>query len=191
VGLIVDLFAGAQNGAELQAALGEEIDVAEFVARVRVAPSGCWEWAGSRQKRPSGALSYGVFSMKRRGRSRKLLAHRLAWMLMHGPLGAGVVVCHRCDNVACVRPDHLFSGTQADNLADMRAKGRGYVNSFPRGTSHPSAKINEATVREIRELRAGGLSFAKIGAHVGLHASTVHDIVRGKNWAHVTQEEAA
>lgn len=182
-GLVVDLFAGGIG--EL---FGRRIDVAQFEARIRWAPGdACWEWTGSRGKRGDGTPSYGTFSMKANGKSRNVLAHRLAWMLAHGPIGSNVVVCHRCDNVACVRLEHLFVGTQAENLADMRAKGRGHINSFPRGTKHPSAKLSEVDVVSIRRLRAKGLTFAEIGERFDMHPSTVHDIVRGKTWAHVAQ----
>jgi hypothetical protein len=67
-----------------------------------------------------GRHGYGVFAP----RHATVRAHRYAWELTNGPIPTGLVVAHRCDNTRCVRPDHLFLATQAENLADMRAKGR-------------------------------------------------------------------
>lgn len=158
--------------------------VARFWSRVvKAEGEGCWLWTGSNQKRPNGSQGYGIFNRgKRRDRE---LAHRFSFKLANGGLPDDVKVCHKCDTPLCVRPDHLFRGTQADNLADMRAKGRAKFNSFELGTAHPNAKIDPDTVREIRALRASGLTFAKIGDRVGLHASTVHDIASRRTWAHV------
>ncbi len=62
-------------------------------------------------------------------------AHRIAYALAFGPIPADLFVCHHCDNPQCVRPDHLFLGTQADNVKDMWAKGRGsYPPIGARGT---------------------------------------------------------
>lgn len=187
-GLVVDLFAGGGGASVgIERALGRRVDIAEFSKRVRWAEGdACWEWTGSRRKRSDGSLSYGTFSLGKRGRtSRNVRAHRLAWMLMHGPIPDGQQVCHSCDNVACVRPDHLFLGTQAENMADMRAKGRAHFHRFPDGTKHPNAKLREVDVLSIRRLRAKGLSLAKLGERFDLNPSTVHDIVRGKTWKHV------
>lgn len=152
--------------------------VAYFWSLVRKSEdSDCWIWTGFRQKRPGGELSYGSISID----GRAILAHRFSWLVAHGSLPP--VVCHRCDNVACVRPDHLFGGTQADNLADMRAKGRHYINKFKPGADHPQAKMTAEQVAEIRKLRADtGMSCAKIGQRFGLDGSTVHDIVTGRSW---------
>lgn len=77
---------------------------------------GCWEWNGRRNDR-----GYGLFAVTHAAARR---AHRVIWELVNGPIPSGMVVCHRCDNPPCVRPDHLFLGTQADNMRDMQAKGR-------------------------------------------------------------------
>lgn len=172
--------------AELERRHGWRVDLARFQGNIeRGGGDTCWEWIGSRIKRRSGALSYGIATVGKR--NRRVLAHRLAWLLSGRPLEPEQKVCHHCDNVACVRPDHLFVGTQADNLADMRAKGRGKLNRFPTGPAHPNAKVNETVVLSIRRLRSKGLSLAKIAERHGLNPSTVHDIVRGKTWKHVAE----
>lgn len=167
---------GVPITSEIIARFESKIDTAGPTVRDELSP--CWMWMGTRQRRGSGALSYGVFVVRK---PVSILAHRFSMLLCDGGL-AGGVVAHRCDNPACVRQDHLFAGTQAENLADMRAKGRAYFNRFKAGTSHPNAKITHEIAAEIRRLRGEGLSLARIGERVGLNASTVHDIVRGRTW---------
>lgn len=81
-----------------------------FWARVLPVESGCWEWQGYRDE-----YGYGRFDESK--------AHRFSYALTVGS-PEGFLVLHRCDNPACVRPDHLFLGTQLDNMRDMISKGR-------------------------------------------------------------------
>lgn len=88
-----------------------------LMAKVRQHPDGCWEWTGA---------TNGRYGELRLSRSRKVYAHRLMYELLRGPVPAGHVVMHACDRPLCVNPLHLTTGTQAENLADMRRKGRGH-----------------------------------------------------------------
>jgi hypothetical protein len=82
----------------------------------------CLEWPGYKVK------GYGQFSVL----GKSAIAHRFAWALSNGFIPPGMEICHRCDNPACVRVDHLFVGTHADNMKDMANKGRSHVpTSFP------------------------------------------------------------
>jgi hypothetical protein len=91
---------------------------------------GCWEWRGHRNHRGYGEITVDTRHVK---------AHRFSWALHHGAIPAGVVVCHHCDNRACVRPDHLFLGTMRDNMLDAKRKGRAYQPG-QHGTQGPDGR---------------------------------------------------
>ncbi|RPJ19493.1 MAG: HNH endonuclease, partial [Planctomycetaceae bacterium] len=102
---------------------------------------GCWEWTAFL------VHGYGQFQRSRAIGPQR--AHRVSWELHNGPIPAGMCVCHRCDNRRCVRPDHLFLGTYADNSADMIRKGRARKGSRPGQANHMS-KLTDADVARIR-----------------------------------------
>lgn len=137
----------------------------------------CWEWQGTRRRD-----GYGVVYVD--GRQRR--AHRVAYEQAYGPIPAGRSVCHRCDNPPCVRPSHLFVATQADNLADMRGKGRHFSpfrGQVQRGATNRNAKLTEEAVLTIRRLAEEGMLQRDIAARFGIDRANVSHIVRRKSWA--------
>jgi hypothetical protein len=129
------------------------------------------DWYGWR-----GQVSYGKIADDD---GRIQLAHRIAYRLIFGDLSPGLVVCHRCDDPGCVNPQHLFVGTQAENLRDMRNKRR---DNPPRGSRHPKARLDEALVARVR---ADVRSHRRIAKDYGIGKSTVGMIKAGATWTHV------
>ena len=89
----------------------------------------CWEWIGGTFKHPrTRAPTYGCFWIrdKNDGTGRMAVAHRVAWVLTFGGFPDDLKVLHRCDNTLCVRPEHLFIGSQYTNVRDMIEKGRAW-----------------------------------------------------------------
>ncbi len=141
--------------------------------------SGCWLWTGT--VRSDG---YGVLGRGKRGEG-LIRAHRFSWELVHGPVPKGMFVLHRCDNPPCVRPSHLFLGTNQDNVNDMRSKGRGADPPRMLGTSNVNAKLSPNKVREMRRLRESGATGTEIAKQFSVYFGTVYKILRGELWSHV------
>ena len=97
-------------------------------SRVVRDPAGCWEWQGGRNNKGYGQIQLGA-QMK--------LTHRLAYEFCVGPIPKGLHVCHSCDNPACVRPSHLWTGTQSHNMQDMADKKRGWAGRTLCKYGHP------------------------------------------------------
>lgn len=133
----------------------------------------CWEWHGYRDG------GYGRF--KYGGRCG--YAHRLSFELHLGPIPDGMIVCHRCDNPACVNPAHLWLGTNADNMADMAAKGRAKSGNL-KGADSPHAKLTAIQAAEIRRRYCRGLG-PTLAQEFGVSTSSILAIARGENWAHL------
>lgn len=91
-------------------------------------PADCWEWTGGVTHN-----GYGKFSIGPRGEQRIVRSHRLVWEMVYGEVPDGIQVLHRCDNRKCCNPEHLFLGTNVDNVADKVAKNRQARVINPRG----------------------------------------------------------
>ncbi len=131
-------------------------------------PSGCLLWTGA-------VARHGYGCMRWDGRTQA--SHRLAWVAANGAIPPEMAVLHRCDVRACINPDHLFLGTQADNMADRDAKGR-----VGRGETNGLAKL---TQKQVLEIRADGRRRREIAAEHGICTATVSRIRRRRAWAHV------
>lgn len=130
----------------------------------------CWEWTAYRDKD-----GYGTFKLN----NYQHQAHRAALILSGITLPDDVVVCHSCDNPSCVKPDHLFVGSQSDNSEDMVKKGRSLV-----GEKHPRSKLTEDDVRCIRRCR-GQITGRRLAEIFGVHVGRIYNIHAGREWGHV------
>lgn len=163
----------------------------------------CWEWTGARFRRVrDGSLSYGQFQFEGRPHN----AHRVAWALANGPIEAGVHVLHHCDNEACVRLEHLFVGSDSDNMRDMAAKGRSrlqrpfnratgdrhgmhlHPERVRRGEAHPKAVLTEHQVTEMRRLHRAGTPQVELARLFAIDKTLVSKIVNKLIWKHVPDE---
>lgn len=167
--------------------IGSRGDISERFWDKVTKTDGCWVWNGSRQPFGHGTLHVG-------GRAgRHQLAHRISWELHYGAIPEGAYVLHRCDTPWCVRPDHLFTGSHADNQRDMKDKGRA-----AKGERKKGAKVTGNQVREIRNRYAGRKldpngrawkndpnSILVIAKDYGVAMETIFDIVKRRTWKHI------
>ncbi len=153
-----------------------------FLAKVEPEPmSGCWLWMGYRHYK-----GYGEFRFD--GRQEK--AHRVAWLLFRGPIPGDLHVLHVCDTPPCVRPDHLYLGTELDNARDREARGRGHDRSLPRpwavgllcGIRNGRARLTPETAEEIRRRRAMGETINALARAFGVSHGTAWNAVHGVHW---------
>ena len=134
--------------------------------------SGCWLWFGAVNSPGYGKIWDG---------EKVEMAHRMSYRLFVGDIPLGLIICHRCDNPACVNPEHLFPGTMKDNSVDCVAKGRNFVPREEQST------LNQAQVEEIRSLprRLPFGSAPALAAHYGLSVGGMYKVRNGSRWGHV------
>lgn len=148
-------------------------DVLRFWSHVEKTDA-CWNFRMLQNK------GYGILRVGGKG----LLAHRISFFLEHGRW-AVQFVCHHCDNRACIRPDHLFEGSPADNAADAKAKDRfNRWHGRRRGSANPHAKLTEADVLEIRRLRPTS-TLRSLAKRFGVSIPTICSVFKPGVWSHV------
>lgn len=154
-------------------------DTNRFWAKIEVrGPDDCWLWKAGK------TCGYGSFGIS----GKQYRAHRIALILNGITFGYGLCACHTCDVPTCCNPAHLFTGTQAENMADRNRKERTSHASVNVGVNHCRAILSDENVKEILTLN-GKLTQAEIGRRFGVCRHTVGKILTGKNWKHITQEE--
>lgn len=137
-------------------------------------PNGdCWEWTGG------GSRGYGQIRIEQKMR----YAHQVSYEIFIGRLPKrsahhDVCVCHTCDNTRCVNPDHLFIGSQTENVQDMIGKER-----QAKGEMKPAAKLTCASVEQIRtSYKSGGVTQTDLASQFGVHPSQISRIINHKAW---------
>lgn len=147
--------------------------------------TGCWLWFGARNRNGYGVIHHG-------------LAHRFAFIRFVGAIPRGSIVRHKCDTPACVNPDHLELGTQADNLRDIVKRGRHWGQKNPEaaskwgrlygarpkaiGEKNPKAKL---TSKEVLEIRASTDSAPGLAEKYGVSRNAIYYIRSRATWSHI------
>lgn len=137
----------------------------------------CWLW-----KCVIGKRKYGGFWIG----GKQYAVHCVSLFLKIGPY-APLYALHSCDNRECVNPAHIYAGTAKQNIADMDARGR-RVNRYVgqnTGSKHGMSKLTEDDVREMRAMRAGGMTFQAIADHFSMGLPATWCACVGKRWKHV------
>jgi hypothetical protein len=133
----------------------------------------CWLWTASTRN------GYGVLGWTNKNGTGSY-AHRLSYQAAYGPVPDGLCVLHHCDVRRCVRPDHLFVGTRAENSADMVAKGRSC-----KGERQARSKLTVEQVQEIRVAHTLGDSGRSLAERYACSQETISEVIHRKRWGWV------
>ena len=136
-------------------------------------PNGCWPWTGSKDSH-----GYGHFWLN----DRLVLAQKVAWELVNGPMPKGKQGLHTCDNPPCARPDHVFPGTRKDNMQDMIRKGRKAL-----GEKTNRTPFSTSFVLQLRKEYEEGARQKDLVKKYNLLSGTLNRLLRGARWAHVAK----
>lgn len=147
-------------------------DIERFWSKVNKGSDGeCWDWVRGKDKD-----GYGSFWLN----NEDIRAHRLSYIIKNGQIPRNMFICHKCDNPACVNPDHLFLGSNRDNINDMLSKGR-----TRKGEMNNGARLKERQVTEIKKIYlTGKVSSRALAKQFGVGKGTILRIVNGDTWGH-------
>lgn len=134
----------------------------------------CWLWSGSLAPDGYGKVKIG---------GKFTSAHRLSWVIHNGLIPDEKIIMHKCDNRACVNPSHLLLGTSQSNTADCIAKKR---RNPAIGDQLPHSKLNESSVRAIRDAARRGVPQAQIAETFGVCQQAINKVVTRQTWKHVS-----
>lgn len=152
---------------------GHTCTVERFLSHVSIS-DGCWEWTAWKVD-----CGYGVITLGPAKAPITRKAHRLAYIMSGNDIPPRNIICHKCNNPCCVRPDHLYHGTDLDNMRDrITHRGR------PIGSLNSNAKLTEAQVKEIiTTWRKGQTNI--MAAKYGVRKQAITRVLSGKTWTHV------
>jgi hypothetical protein len=136
---------------------------------VKIPESGCWIWMKSVNRN-----GYGKTSL---GRNTNLSAHRASYEEKYGPIPNGLMALHHCDIRSCVNPDHIFLGTQQDNMTDKVDKKRQAVGEF-----HGMSKLTE---QQAMRAKFGKEKTSDLAKEFGCSAVMIRQIRQGKYWKYL------
>lgn len=139
---------------------------------VRIPESGCWIWTGMMSRYGYGRLTLGAKT--------NLSAHRISYELKNGPIPDGMFALHRCDVKCCVNPDHIFVGTQQENMTDKVTKNR-----QAKGESHGMSKLTKEQATEAKFSDAKTSDLAK---KFNCSAVMIRQIRSGRYWRHLEKQ---
>ncbi|MGG7581688.1 HNH endonuclease signature motif containing protein [Rhizobium sp. Nf11,1] len=153
-------------------------DITRFLSKIKLTDKGCWEWQGG-----VNTAGYGQFAIHRGGKFINKQAHRVSYEMFKGD-AAGKNVCHTCDNRYCVRPEHLWLGTQAENIRDAVAKGR-LSNPVKTVWYRKGRGRDEARAYAVLWLLGKGWNIKKTARYIGVSRALVKKIKIGEIWGHL------
>lgn len=127
--------------------------------------SGCWVWTGVKD-----SDGYGRF----RFNSKRIMAHRMSYLFTYGYLPSDARVCHTCDNTSCCNPNHLFLGSDSDNIIDCVVKNK-----------HANCKLTADQISPIKNAVYNGVSVKEIALTYNVSQATIYNVLNEKTWWYI------